>query len=96
MQNTTEQIRRLAQEIRTLNSQLKPQQIIQDHWIDGIEVQNKLHISEKTLYRHRRSGRLPYSKVRGKIYYKSSDIKNLLEKNYRVERPKCTCCFIHS
>ncbi len=82
----------ILEEMRTIKNEVSSHVPIKDSWIDGIEVQSLLHISEKTLYRHRRSGKLPYSRIRGKIYYKNSDIRNLLEKNYRIEKPKCTCC----
>ena len=38
-------------------------------WVSTLDVQQVLRICEKTLYRHRRSGKLPYSRIRGKIYY---------------------------
>lgn len=81
----------ILDEMRSIKNEICPQEPIKESWIGGIEVQSTLHISEKTLYRHRKSGRLPYSKVRGKIYYKLSDIRNLLERNYIREKPKCTC-----
>lgn len=92
MKKSVQQMNLILEEMRTIKNEIVPQEPIKDSWIDGIEVQSTLHISEKTLYRHRKSGRLAYSRVRGKIYYKKSDIRNLLERNYRVEKPKCTCC----
>ena len=92
MKSTIKKMNLILEEIKTIKSEVCTQVPIKDSWIDGIEVQSLLHISEKTLYRHRRSGKLPYSRIRGKIYYKNSDIRNLLEKNYRIEKPKCTCC----
>ena len=60
-------------------------------WVSTLDVQQVLRICEKTLYRHRRSGKLPYSRIRGKIYYKMSDVQALLNNNYRLEKPKCQC-----
>lgn len=95
-------MQQILEEIKTIKKDLIPQKPVKEIWIGGIEVQSALFISERTLYRHRKSGRLPYSKVRGKIYYKKTDIRDLLEKNYRMpacrnfsegrETPKCTCC----
>ncbi len=85
-------MKHILAEIQNIKLELQPREPINDMWIGGIEVQSTLFISERTLYRHRKSGRLPYSKVRGKIYYKKTDIGDLLEKNYRIETPKCTCC----
>lgn len=92
MKSTEKQMQQILEEMKTIKKSLTPQEPIKYNWIGGIEVQTLLHISERTLYRHRRSGKLPYSRIRGKIYYKDSDIRELLEKNYRIEKPKCTCC----
>lgn len=92
MKSAIKQMQQILDEMKTIKREITPQELLKDNWIGGIEVQTLLHISEKTLYRHRRSGKLPYSRIRGKIYYKQSDIRNLLEKNYRIEKPKCTCC----
>lgn len=93
MKATVKQMQQILEEIKTIKKEVTTQEPIKDAWIDGVEVQSSLHISESTLYRHRKAGRLPYSRVRGKIYYKKSDIRELLEKNYRIEKPKCTCCY---
>jgi hypothetical protein len=36
----------------------------------------------------RTSGRLPYTKVGNKVYYKKQDIENLMEKNRRDAVPE--------
>lgn len=51
-------------------------------WIDGQDVMLSLHISKRTLQYLRDSGVLPFSRINGKLYYKISDIDNLLVKNY--------------
>ena len=92
MKKSVQQMQQILEEMKTIKKDLFPQEPVKEIWICGIEVQSTLFISERTLYRHRKSGSLPYSRVRGKIYYKKSDIRDLLEKNYRIEKPKCTCC----
>lgn len=92
MKKSIQQMNLILEEMKTIKNEVCTQQPVKEIWIGGIEVQSTLFISERTLYRHRKSGRLPYSRVRGKIYYKKSDIRDLLEKNYRTEKPKCTCC----
>jgi len=52
-------------------------------WIDGKQVMQALKISQRTLQTLRSSGKLPFSSVNQKFYYKVSDIKFLLESNYR-------------
>lgn len=91
MKKSVQQMQQILEEIKIIKKDLIPQEPVKEIWICGIEVQSTLFISERTLYRHRKSGSLPYSRVRGKIYYKKSDIRDLLEKNYRTEQPKCTC-----
>lgn len=81
-----------VEEIRNIKNELNTKEPINEIWIDGVAVQSALHISEKTLYRHRKSGILAYSRIRGKIYYKKSDIKTLLEENYHVDQAKCLFC----
>ncbi|MES2588834.1 MAG: helix-turn-helix domain-containing protein [Bacteroidota bacterium] len=91
MKKSVEQMKLILEEIKTIKNEENTKESINDTWIDGVAVQSALHISERTLYRHRKSGMLAYSRIRGKIYYKKADIKALLEKNYRIEKPKCTC-----
>lgn len=51
-------------------------------WLDGQEVMQLLHISQRTLQTWRDNGILPFSQIKGKFYYKLSDIENILEKNH--------------
>lgn len=81
----------IFEEMRSFKNEIRAKEPINETWIDGVAVQSALHISERTLYRHRKSGKLAYSRIRGKIYYKKADINALLENNYRIEKPKCTC-----
>ena len=55
---------------------------LSDEWLDNQEVLQTLHISPRTLPTYRDNGTLPFSKIEGKFYYKSSDIENLLQSNY--------------
>lgn len=91
MKKSAEQMKLILEEIKSIKNEVHSKEPIVDLWIDGVAVQSAMHISERTLYRHRKSGILAYSRIRGKIYYKKADIKALLEKNYRIEKPKCTC-----
>lgn len=51
-------------------------------WIDGQQVMDALRISKRTLQAMRDSGRLPYSRLNGKFYYKVEDLEQLLNFNY--------------
>ncbi len=55
-------------------------------WLDGQDVMQLLHISSRTLQTYRNNGILPFSQIRGKIYYKFSDIENILESNYSTKK----------
>lgn len=46
------------------------------------EVEELLHVSERTLHTYRTEGKIPYIRLYGKILYKESDILKVLEKNY--------------
>ena len=57
-----------------------------EDWVDSQDVMLKMHISSRTLQAWRTNGLLPYSQIRGKLYYRKSDILKLLEKNYNAEK----------
>lgn len=50
-----------------------------DIWVDSYEVCTFLKISEKTLQRLRVAGDITYSNIRGRYFYKVSEIKRMLE-----------------
>ena len=49
-----------------------------ENWLDSQEVCLLLGFSKWTLQYYRSSGRLAYSQIGGKIYYKSSDIERII------------------
>ena len=51
----------------------------EDMWVDSYEVCTLLKISEKTLQRLRVSGTIAYSNIRGRYFYKVSEIRRMLE-----------------
>ena len=53
----------------------------QDNWVDNYEVCTFLKISPKTLQRLRAANLVVYSKIRGKNYYRISEIKRLMDNN---------------
>jgi hypothetical protein len=55
-----------------------------EDWIDGQIVMQLLHISPRTLQTLRTNGTLPFSRIRGKIYYRKTDIKKILSDNYTM------------
>ena len=57
-------------------------------WLDNQDVLQILHISPRTLQTLRSNGTLPFSRIKGKFYYKVSDLKALLESNYSANAKK--------
>jgi len=51
-------------------------------WLDNVEVMALLKISKRTAQTYRDSGLISFSQVGNKIYYRLSDIENLLNKHY--------------
>lgn len=48
-------------------------------WLDSYEVCTMLHISSKTLQRHRRDKLIPYSKMKGRCRYRASAINKAIK-----------------
>lgn len=50
--------------------------------LDNQDVLQRLKISSRSLQRYRSSGKLPYFSISGKIYYKLSDVKQLIRDSF--------------
>lgn len=50
-----------------------------NEWVDNYEVCTFLQISERTLQRLRAKGEISYSRIRGRTYYKVSEVRRMLE-----------------
>ena len=77
----------LSQDVKDLKARIEllrqsRAEVLKDTWIDNQDVLQTLHISKRTLQTLRTNGTLPYSKVKGKFYYKVADIEQLLQDNY--------------
>lgn len=84
----------LSQEIKDLKAHIDISRAtrverLKDTWIDNQDVMKMLHISPRTLQTLRSNGTLSFSRIRGKIYYKVSDIEKLLQDNYYNPNFKC-------
>jgi len=49
-------------------------------WFDKADLLMLLHISSRTLQNWRSKGIIPFTRIKGKIYYKETDVYELLEK----------------
>ncbi|QEC68747.1 helix-turn-helix domain-containing protein [Panacibacter ginsenosidivorans] len=57
-----------------------------DHFLDNQEFLQLMHISKRTAQNWRDDGVIPFSQIGYKIYYRMSDIQNLLDRNYQAPR----------
>jgi len=55
---------------------------LSETWLDIVETCALLKISKRTLQSYRDNGILSFSQISGKIYFKASDIDELLKKHY--------------
>ena len=60
-----------------------------DSWVDSYEVCTFLKISSCTLQRLRASGSVSYSLIRGKTFYKISEIQRLLNEHIIRRNEEC-------
>jgi hypothetical protein len=51
-------------------------------WLDNQDVMQKLKISESTLRRRRLEGTIRSTRIKGKYYYKESDIQEVLGREW--------------
>jgi len=70
----------LSQEVRDLKTRIEllnatRVEYLKNAWVDNQDVMQLLHISPRTLQTLRTNGTIPYSKIRGKFYYKVADIE---------------------
>ncbi|MGM0479238.1 MAG: helix-turn-helix domain-containing protein [Bacteroidota bacterium] len=56
---------------------------LSDIWMDNQDVCELLHVSKRTLQHYRDSGKIPFSQIGAKIYYKASDIDEFLNQHYK-------------
>lgn len=84
MEPNNDIIRELLQEVKEIKASITDPIKKSDEvkkWLDNTDVPEMLHVSTRTLQRFRASGMLKYSKLKGKIYYRLSDIHTMLEQN---------------
>lgn len=60
-----------------------------DSWVDSYEVCTFLKISDRTLQRLRSDKKISYSRIRGKNYYKISEVRRMLKENLIRSSEEC-------
>ena len=71
-----EALKELASELKKLNKQPK------SSWLSTKEAATMLQVTTRTMQNYRDEGRIPFSQIGSKIYYKESDIEDFLELHY--------------
>jgi len=69
--------------------QTKEEEKDADSWVDSYEVCTFLKISSRTLQRLRAARAVNYSLIRGKTFYRTSEIQRLLNDNIIRRRDEC-------
>ncbi|MFT3918200.1 helix-turn-helix domain-containing protein [Cloacibacterium sp.] len=75
----TDLISRLDEIVNRLNTKNEPKK---DTFVDNQEFLLLMKISKRTAQTWRDEGRISFSQVGNKIYYKLSDVEKFLQKNY--------------
>ncbi len=63
-------------------------EITEEDFIDNSDLCMYMQSNDKTTYRLRRNGKIPYFKVRKKIYYRLRDVRRMIEKGYFPDTEK--------
>jgi hypothetical protein len=80
IQQLSEQVEEVKVLVLDLTRKLDEPQ--EEKWIDGQDAMLALRISARTLRTLRASGKLSFSRIHNKLYYKQTDIQALLQSNY--------------
>ncbi|MWW26832.1 helix-turn-helix domain-containing protein [Algibacter lectus] len=80
---TAEQYNNLVSRLDKLNSTLESNQIpSHETFLDNQEFIQLMNISKRTAQTWRDEGKVSFSQIGSKIYYKMKDVEVLLDKNY--------------
>lgn len=69
-------------EIRSLLMANQKKQPLTDVWLTIEEAMALLKISKRTLQTYRDEGMIGFTQIKGKIYFKATDINDFLERHY--------------
>ena len=78
----------ILNQLNEIKLQLKKLQYNNDVFLDNQEFLQVMNISKRTAQQWRDSGIIAYSQVGAKIYYRFSDIEDLLNKNHIKAKDK--------
>ena len=82
---STHQYKELVNRLEELNKKLEEKQKSpEDIFVDNQEFLQLMNISKRTAQTWRDEGIVSFSQIGSKIYYRMSDVKKLLDKNYKA------------
>ena len=67
---------------------LKAQDLHLEKWYDNYDVQKMFHISQRTLQTLRSKGKLPFTKLGNKCFYREQDLQYMMMESFRDSRVK--------
>ena len=81
---SVQQYKELVNRLDVLNKKLEEKQKSpNDTFLDNQEFLQLMNISKRTAQSWRDEGKVSFSQIGSKIYYRMSDVQNLLDKNYK-------------
>jgi excisionase family DNA binding protein len=83
-----QELQSTLQEIKRSLANFKHTQTLSEQWLDNADVCKLLNVSKRTLQHYRDSGKLPYSQIGAKIYFKVHDVEQFLNDNYKSKSSK--------
>jgi biopolymer transport protein ExbB/TolQ len=82
---SAQQYKELVNRLDVLNKRLEEKQKSpNDTFLDNQEFLQLMNISKRTAQSWRDEGKVSFSQIGSKIYYRMSDVQKLLDKNYKA------------
>ncbi len=82
---STQQYQELVNRLDVLNKRLEEKQKSPtETFLDNQEFLQLMNISKRTAQTWRDEGKISFSQIGSKIYYRMSDVQKLLDKNYKA------------
>ena len=82
---SAQQYKELVNRLDVLNKKLEAKQKSpNDTFLDNQELLQLMNISKRTAQSWRDEGKVSFSQIGSKIYYRMSDVQKLLDKNYKA------------
>jgi len=78
-----QEINQTIEHLCNLKEKLTPMLWCNERWLDSQDVLQLLHISPRKLVGLRTTGKIHYTRIGSKIFYKETDIFKMLYENYK-------------